>query len=190
MSEQNSPAPSATGDPGVQSPPKAPIAEVPQEVANSIAAAARREAEAKLAEANTRLAALEAKQKEREEAALAEQNKWQELAEKRQQEIAELVPFREKWTSWEAAEAARVEENMADLTDKQKEIVSALPLALRMPAISEYQAAADNRPSPPGGRGNTRANHDTEIKTKADLEREMNKYRSEKGNTSSGRSPL
>ncbi len=141
MPEEN---PQATGV-NEQNPPEQPPAQIPQAEIDRIAAAARREAEAKLKAAQERLDALEAEKKKRELEEMTELEKIQaerdELNKKLEGTSEELEGYKVKVEAHETAVREKVDKETEGLTDNQKEIVSLLPLDKQLDAIAEYKAA-------------------------------------------------
>ena len=121
--------------------------ETPEDLQNSLSAARRRETEAskKLEETTARLQALEAKEKEREEAELSEIDKARKALEDANKTIADLEAHKQWRTEWETKEAEAITAEMDGLTDSQKGIVEALPLDQRRVAITEFKGAKPSK---------------------------------------------
>lgn len=141
MSEENAPIPGESGKSGESQAPAITQAEL-----DKVAAAARREAEAKLKETQERLAALEAEKKKREEAEMTELEKLkkerEELAQTLEERESKLKSYEEKLTAHEQAIQDRVEKQLEGLTDAQKSLIELLPLEKRLDAIAEFKQAA------------------------------------------------
>ena len=110
---------------------------------DSAAAAARREATAKLQEAQERLTALEAEKKEREEAELTELEKLKkqigEYDEKFKAVANERDTFKTKIEAINEQTATKAEKESEGLTDEQKAIIEALPLEKKLDAITQFK---------------------------------------------------
>jgi catalase len=140
---EGSAAPGANGEQPPATPPVNYTKEQLDEAKNSAAAAARRDAEAKLKETNERLAALEAEKKEREEAELSEVEKLKKLNE---ESTGKLSEYETKLKAYEEAEEKRkaellekVEKEMEGLTDEQKATVNKMPLDGKLDLIDQLK---------------------------------------------------
>lgn len=110
---------------------------------DSAAASARRDADAKYKEANDRLVAFEAKEKERLDAELTEV----ELLKKQIGEYDENLKaistekdgYKAKIEEAEKQMAEKVEKEKEGLTDKQKTLVDDLPLSKRLDGITQFK---------------------------------------------------
>lgn len=85
-------------------------------------------------------------QKEREEAEMSELQKAQKALEDTQNQVLELEQFRTKWAAHEEELGNQVEKASADLSEEQKELVSAVPLDKRMALINQLKASAKQAP--------------------------------------------
>ena len=115
-----------------------------------------------------RLAALEAQQQETLEAQLAEQQRWQELAEQRAQRIAELQPYQEQAESVEQTLAALLEAQLERLPDEVREMVNELPLPAqqKLDWLAKNQARLVRPTAPPadgGMRGDVQPGADVKL---------------------------
>jgi len=131
--------PDVSGTPEPQPVPQYSKADI-----DAAAAAARRESEAKLAENQKRLDALEAKEKERVEAEMSEIEKLQAKIGEYETQFKSAVEERDDYKSKIDAINDRlkekVEKEVEGLTDDQKSIIDALPLERRLDAISQFKA--------------------------------------------------
>ena len=149
---------------------------------NSSAAQGRKDAEAKLKDANDRLIALEAKEKEREENELSEI----ELLKKKQQENDDkLTDLTAQNTKYKEADEARekqilekVEKEMEELTEEQKASVDAMPLIGKLDLIAQFKTQTV-KPGDWAKGGKTKTGYDAEIaacKTHKEVEAVNLKY--------------
>jgi len=135
-----------------ENPPVQPPVTTPQVDVDKIAAAARREAEGKLKEVTDRLAAFEAKEKERADAELTETERLKkELAEK----DTKLGDYESKVKTYEEQEEARKQELLAKvdkelegLSEEQKALVEKMPLDGKLILIAQLKTVT---PAPVGG---------------------------------------
>jgi len=137
--------------------PDTPPVVYTKEHIDSAAAAARREAEAKLQEAQTRLSALEAKEAERKQAQMTELEKLQaerdEFRTKFEATTAENEKFKTDQEARDKKETEKITAAVEGLTESQKAIIEALPLYSRMDAVSEFKQIKAPGMSG-GGKGN------------------------------------
>lgn len=98
-------------------------------------------------------AAAEKARKEAEESALAKNAEWQTLAEKREKELAELAPFREKAERYEAALKAQLEEARKGLTGAALKLLDRLDPAEQLEFIAANRAELAPEKSNPNGVG-------------------------------------
>ncbi len=94
---------------------------------------------------------LKVKIKEREEAELSELEKSKQRQEELEKEVEKHkvnTDWRDKWT---VDETAKIEKEMEDLTEDQKELIVSLPLDKRTSAIGQFKASTPG--SPDGSKG-------------------------------------
>ena len=133
------PTPGANGEP---TPKPVAVDSFTKEQVDKAAANARREAESKLTEAQERLAAFEAKEKERLDAELSEIDK---VKKQHEETLAQLEIHKKdsEWrTAWELKEAEAIEKDMEELDDDTKELIVSLPLEKRRAAVSKFKASS------------------------------------------------
>jgi len=108
--------------------------------------------------------------KQREEAELTELEKAKKRAEELERDLEVHKKDTEWRKTWETTEAERLEKEMEDLDDAQKDIITSLPLEKRALAISQFKGATPG--SPDGSKSTkqelTEQTHDElkELKTK------------------------
>lgn len=147
--------PIVPGSDVIEPTPPAPQAKTfTEDEKNSAAAAARKDAEAKLKVSEDRLVVLETEKKEREEAELSEN-------EKLNKELGEVKDDRDfhkintAWREeWEKGEATAIEIEMKDLTENQKAVINNTPLAQKRLAIQEFKVSISTG-NPDGSKGIT-----------------------------------
>lgn len=106
---------------------------------DSAAAAARREAEAKFKEVNDRLITFEAKEKERAELEMTDLEKANSTIATKDEEIADLNSYKDKWTLHEESLKAIIEEEIKDFSDDDKSLVTSLPLDKQMMMVGKLK---------------------------------------------------
>jgi phosphoglycerate-specific signal transduction histidine kinase len=93
---------------------------------------------------------LAQQEKERTEKELAEQNKWKELADQRELEIAklndELTPFKERWEAHESAIKKEIDKLKKDLSDDQKDLLEGLDVEKQMKLIQQFKGSESSGP--------------------------------------------
>lgn len=99
-------------------------------------------------ETKVKLEKLTQEQKEREERELTEAERLKKQNEEINKKLEEIISERDTYkqfkTDWEDRENAEIEDLSKSLTDKQKDIISKLPLHERRSAISEFAATKPN----------------------------------------------
>jgi hypothetical protein len=140
---EGSAAPGANGEIPPATPPVNYSKEQLDEAKNSAAAAARREAEAKLAEQTTRLNELEAKIKESEDAKLTELERIKKEADETKGKLTEyetqLKSYKEAEEKRKAALYDKVEKEMEGLDDAAKALVDQMPLDGKLDLINQLK---------------------------------------------------
>ena len=92
---------------------------------------------------------LRQEKKEREEAELTESEKLKKQLQEKDDQIANLIIYKDKQEEWERRETEKIEQAMADLSDEDKDLVVSLPLDKRMAMINKLNPSNFEKPKSP-----------------------------------------